>query len=153
MLWSESVISEVIVFFVAGPFLLRRFGPAKAAGLAAVARVVRWSVFAATTHVVPLALVEPLHGLTFALLHLTAMQIIAASVAPEHAGTAQSIYGTVAVGASTALLTFVSGWLYGSMDRAAFWIMALLCLAAMPLTVGFAPQPAAGTKFHMRGWG
>jgi PPP family 3-phenylpropionic acid transporter len=41
LLWSESVIAEVVVFILIGPPLLRRFGPANAAMLAAGAGVVR----------------------------------------------------------------------------------------------------------------
>jgi PPP family 3-phenylpropionic acid transporter len=64
-----------------------------------------------------MALVEPLHGLTFALLHLACMQI----------------YGGVAVGTMTAVMTLVSGPLYGALGPRAFWVMALLCAAALPI--------------------
>jgi PPP family 3-phenylpropionic acid transporter len=47
--------------------------PARAAIQAAFAGVTRWSVLGATAQIVPLMLVEPLHGLTFALFHLAAM--------------------------------------------------------------------------------
>jgi MFS transporter, PPP family, 3-phenylpropionic acid transporter len=113
--------------------MLRRLGPSRAAALAAAAGVVRWTVLGATTNVVPLALVEPLHGLTFALFHLAAMQLIGNSVQPGLAATAQAVYGTVAVGAATALLMFASGWLYAWIGNVAFWMMALLCAFAVPL--------------------
>ena len=91
---------------------------------------------AMTAEVVGLALVEPLHGLSFALLHLAAMQLIGANVPLRLAATAQAVYGTLAIGASTALLTFASGWLYASLASASFWVMALLCIIAIPLTAG-----------------
>ena len=47
-----------------------------AMALAAAAGVLRWSVMAQTTDLVALALVQPLHGLTFALLHLACMRVI-----------------------------------------------------------------------------
>jgi MFS transporter, PPP family, 3-phenylpropionic acid transporter len=133
VLWSESVAAEVAVFLFVGPPLLRRLGPANAAMVAACAAVVRWSVLGATAQIVPLALVEPLHGLTFALFHLAAMQLIGTTVPHHLAATAQALYGTVAVGISTALLTIVSGPLYASLGGAAFWVMATLCVAAIPL--------------------
>jgi MFS_1 like family len=80
-----------------------------------------------------MALVEPLHGLTFALLHLACMQMLSAIVPPALAATAQAIYGTVAIGAMTAILSLVSGPLYGSFGARAFWAMALLCAAALPI--------------------
>ena len=52
------------------------------------------------------------------------------------AATAQAVYGTLAIGASTALITFASGWLYASLAGASFWVMALLCIIAIPLTAG-----------------
>jgi MFS transporter, PPP family, 3-phenylpropionic acid transporter len=133
LFWSESVTAEVVVFLLVGPPLLHRLGPANAAMLAAAAGVVRWSVLGATTQTVPLALVEPLHGLTFALFHLAAMRLIGTTVPGHLAATAQALYGTMAVGVSTALLTIVSGSLYALLGGEAFWVMAILCAAAIPL--------------------
>jgi PPP family 3-phenylpropionic acid transporter len=75
----------------------------------------------------------PLHGVTFALLHLACMRILAVSVPPELAATAQAIYGTVGIGAATAILTIASGWLYALLGGLAFFAMSLLCLAALPV--------------------
>jgi PPP family 3-phenylpropionic acid transporter len=143
LLWSESVGAEVIVFFLAGPALLRWLGPSRAIALVAAAAVLRWTVMGMSTHVVALALVEPLHGLTFALLHLACMAVIARTVPSRFAATAQAIYGTLAVGASTMLLTLGSGWLYAGMGGQAFWVMAVLCAAALPLAWGL-PQRLVG---------
>jgi MFS transporter, PPP family, 3-phenylpropionic acid transporter len=141
LLWSESVAAEVIVFLLVGPLLVRRLGPAYAAMLAAGAGVVRWTVLGATTQVVPLALVEPLHGLTFAVLHLASMRLIARTVPSHVAASAQALYGTLAVGFSTTLLTFASGSLYVWLGGQAFWIMAMLCAVAIPIARGMAiPQ-------------
>src|SRR5438477_205989 len=65
-LWSTSVAAEVVVFFFIGPPLLTRLQPAGVLAVAAVAGVVRWVVMASFTSVIALALVQPLHGLTFA---------------------------------------------------------------------------------------
>ena len=60
-----------------GPRLICLFAPGGAIALAAVAGVIRWTVAAFTTSPVILAFIQPLHGFTFALLHLAAMQVIA----------------------------------------------------------------------------
>ncbi len=133
LLWSESVIAEVVVFILAGPALLHRLGPAGAATLAAFAGVVRWSVLGVTVQIVPLMLVEPLHGLTFALFHLAGMRVIGATVPRRLAATAQALYGTAAAGAATALLTIASGFLYAWLGGQAFFAMAALCAVAIPL--------------------
>jgi PPP family 3-phenylpropionic acid transporter len=134
LLWSESVAAEVAVFFVIGPSLVTRLTPAGALAVAAVAGIVRWLVAARTTAVLALALIQPLHGITFALLHLACMRLIAAIVPRGLEGTAQAIYGTVGIGAANALLTLASGALYGRLGGGSFWLMAALCASALPLT-------------------
>jgi MFS transporter, PPP family, 3-phenylpropionic acid transporter len=132
-LWSESVLSEVLVFLLIGPRLVRMLGPGGAIALAAVAGVIRWTVAAFTTSPVLLVFVQPLHGFTFALLHLAAMQVIVQAVPLRLAATAQAIYGTLCVGLATSLLTLASGLLYDRMGGTAFLVMAALCLLALPM--------------------
>jgi PPP family 3-phenylpropionic acid transporter len=136
LLWSESVLSEVVVFLLIGPRLIQRFGPGGACALAAGAGTIRWTVVAFTTTPVLLGLVQPLHGLTFALLHLACMRLIVEVVPIRLAATAQSIYGTLCVGLATALLTLASGVLYERMGGYAFLVIAVLCLVALPLCAG-----------------
>jgi MFS transporter, PPP family, 3-phenylpropionic acid transporter len=134
-LWSESVAAEVVVFFLVGPALVKRLGAAGAVALAATAGVLRWVVMALTTDVLALALVQPLHGLTFAALHLACMRLIL-TIVPQHlAATAQAMYA-LGAGATTALLTLAAGWLYASLGPHGFLVMALLCAAALPLSLG-----------------
>ena len=83
---------------------------------------------------IALALVQPLHGITFALLHLACMCVLARTVPQGLEGTAQAIYGTVGIGAATALLTLVSGALYARVGAQGFWGMAALCALALPWT-------------------
>lgn len=134
LLWSESVAAEVLVFFLIGPALVTRLTPAGAAAIAALAGMLRWAVMAQTTDVMALTLVQPLHGVTFALLHLACMRLMARTVPHGFEGTAQAIYGTVGIGAATALLILVSGVLYGRLGAQGFWVMAALCALALPLT-------------------
>ena len=131
ILWSEAVASEVIVFFLIGPALLRRIGPRGAAALAAVAGVIRWSVAGVTTSVLLLSFVQPLHGLTFALLHLACMRIMATLVPTSLAATGQAIYA-FGSGFATAALTFLSGILYARYGGVSFFPMAVLCCIALP---------------------
>jgi MFS transporter, PPP family, 3-phenylpropionic acid transporter len=122
-----------VVFFLVGPRLLRALGPTVALAIAAAAGVLRWVVMAQTVDVAMLAMVQPLHGFTFALLHLACMQIITATVPPALAGTAQAVYGLIGIGGTTALLTIFSGWLYGRFGADGFWVMAFLCSLAFPV--------------------
>ena len=134
VLWSESVAAEVVVFFIVGPAAVTLLTPAGALGVAAFAGILRWVVVAQTTDLLALALVQPLHGITFALLHLACMRLLSRIVPTGLEGTAQAIYGTVGIGAASALLTLLSGALYGRFGAQGFWGMALLCVIALPLT-------------------
>jgi PPP family 3-phenylpropionic acid transporter len=133
VLWSESVAAEVLVFLFLGPRLLRAVTPASAIAVAAFCGAVRWGVLAQTVDVIALGLVQPLHGFTFALLHLAAMRIIGDTVPRDLAATAQAVYGLVGVGGATAVLILASGWLYAHFGAAGFWCMAALCVAAFPV--------------------
>ena len=146
LLWSEAVAAEVLVFFWIGPALLNRIGPSGAAALAAAAGIVRWVVMSQSTALVALALVQPLHGLTFALLHLACMRIIALIVPIHLAATAQALYA-VGSGAAIALMTVVSGQLYGQLGAHAFLAMALLCALALPPALGLqVAKPGVSTR-------
>ena len=132
VLWSESVAAEVIVFVAVGPFLLRRLTPEIAMVVAAVASLVRWGLLAESSNIIVIAAAEPLHGLTFALLHLSCMRVLAAIVPRELAGLAQAIYGTVGIGLTSAALALISGSLYAQFGTRGFWVMFLMPLAALP---------------------
>jgi len=135
LLWSEAVAAEVVVFWLVGPALVRRLTPPGAMALAAAAGVLRWAVMAQSTDLLALALVQPLHGLTFALLHLACMRLLLRTVPAGLEGTAQALYASVGVGAASALLSLASGALYGRVGADAFWFMAALCAASLPLTL------------------
>jgi MFS transporter, PPP family, 3-phenylpropionic acid transporter len=132
VLWSEAVAAEVMVFILIGPALLNRFGARGAAALAAAAGIIRWSIAAMTNSVMVLAILQPLHGLTFALLHLACMRMMAGFIPAQLAATAQALYA-FGSGAVTAALTLFSGFFYASYGGGAFLAMALLCGIALPL--------------------
>jgi PPP family 3-phenylpropionic acid transporter len=142
LLWAESVAAEVIVFLFIGRPLLDRLGPARAAALAAVSGAVRWGVMAQTAWLPAMALIEPLHGITFALLHLSIMRLLAQVVPARLVATALALYGTVAVGIATTLLTLAAGPLYAHLGAGGFWVMAVLCAAALPVCLRLASPPA-----------
>lgn len=133
LLWSMAVVAEVVVFFFIGPALVRRLTPSGCIALAALAGAFRWAVAAVTADAIVLAVIQPLHGITFALLHLACMRLIATYVPVELEATAQAIYNTVGVGAATALVMAISGWLFGWLGGAAFAVMSVLCLLAFPV--------------------
>jgi MFS transporter, PPP family, 3-phenylpropionic acid transporter len=134
VLWSEAVAAEVVVFFLVGPWLVESLTPAGVLGLAAGAGVLRWVVMAATADVVALALMQPLHGLTFAALHLSCMRLIGAIVPGGLAATGQAMYA-LGAGATNAVFTLAAGRLYATVGARGFVVMAMLCAAAAPLSL------------------
>ena len=143
LLWSEAVAAEVVVFFFVGPLLLGRVGVRGAAVLAALAGILRWSVMGVTTSVAALALLQPLHGLTFALLHLACMRIMAGQVPQHLSATAQALYA-LGSGIVSAVLTALSGTLYAAYGGLSFFAMALLCVVALPFAwYGLSSEPRA----------
>ena len=135
ILWALSVAAEVAVFSTLGRRMLARLGPGRAVGLSAMAGMVRWGAAASTASFPVLAFVEPLHGLTFALLHLACMDVIGRVVPAALAATAQAFYATVAMGAASACVTLIAGPLYGHFGAPAFWPMAAMCLLALPFAL------------------
>ena len=146
LLWALSVAAEMVVFVLIGPPLLAMLGPSRAMLLAAFAGVVRWSTAAMTARFPAMALVEPLHGLTFALLHLACMDVIGKVVPATLAATAQAVYATLAMGAAAAAITLASGPLYDWLGAGAFWAMAGLCTVALPVAAGLRTAPDTRLK-------
>ncbi|MCJ2057530.1 MFS transporter [Methylobacterium sp. J-048] len=136
LLWSGSVAAEVLVFLLAGPWLLARIGLPAGVAVAALAGALRWATLASTTAIPILAAAELLHGLSFALLHLACLGLIEAATPPERRATALALYGTLGLGLSSVLATLASGALYGAFGAPAFWAMAALSVAALPLVPG-----------------
>jgi PPP family 3-phenylpropionic acid transporter len=135
ILWSEAVVAEVLVFVLIGPRWVDSLGPRGAAAMASMAAVVRWLVVAFSTDPGALAIVQPLHGMTFALLHLACMRLMGTTVPQHLAATGQALYA-LGPGLVTALLTLSSGMLYARLGASGFLLMALLSALALPLCLG-----------------
>ena len=140
VLWSLSVAAEVLIFFLGGRWLLARLGAGGVCALAAGAGILRWSVMALDASVAVLALVQLLHGLSFAAQHMAAMAVLA-RLAPDRIGaTAQSLLASLGTGLFTAVLLLASGALYERVGTDGFWAMAALCGLAMPLALRLEPR-------------
>ena len=64
------------------------------------------------------------------------MRVLTKNVPRQLAATVQAFYSIVGIGAATALVTLLSGWLYARMGPPAFAIMSVMCLAALPVAAG-----------------
>lgn len=132
LLIAEGIIAEILLF-ARGRRLIERLGPAGLTGCAAAASVVRWLVMAAAPPLPVLVAIQPLHAATFAMQHLSAMQLLSRSVPPERAATAQSLHSALGYGAPTGLMMLLAGWLYARSGGLAFAGMAVFGGAALLL--------------------
>lgn len=132
LLWAEGVVAEVALFLW-GRGLADRLGPIGLSLLAAGAGVLRWAVTAETTALPALAAVQLLHAATFGAQHLAAMRVLVLVVPPPMAATAQTLHASLGVGLASGVLMLASGPLYAALGGAAFWAMAGLCAAAVPV--------------------
>ncbi|MFV0574747.1 MAG: 3-phenylpropionate MFS transporter [Vibrio sp.] len=128
-LWSFSVVSEVLLF----AFSARLFGRWSLRAmflLAGVAAVVRWGGIALTHEIWLLAILQTLHGLTFALTHFATIRYIQ-QVDDSKMVPLQALYNAIPMGACVAAMTAVSGWGYEYWGAGVFWLMALMGAIAL----------------------
>ncbi len=131
-LWAEGALAEIVLFFLGGR-LLRRCGPLGLIAIGGAAGLLRWSVTAFATSLLPLALSQLLHAFTFGATHLGAMHHLSRSVPAEHSGTAQAVYASVVSGLGFGLTTLAAGALYQSAGGAAYLAMAAMAAAGAAL--------------------
>ena len=145
LLIAEGIVAEIFLF-ARGRALVDKLGPAGLTCAAAVASVVRWTVTGLSPGLLVLALVQPLHAATFALQHLSAMQMLTRTIPPERAGTAQALHAALGMGAPTGIMMLVSGWLYARTGGHVFLAMAGVAGLALLLVRPLAriSRPAEG---------
>ena len=122
-LWSTGVGAEIVLLFFARR-LLRRLPPVLLAGVSATAAVLRWLGTAATEAVLPLFLLQALHGLSFGAMWLAGVTLMPRLVPPEAQATGQALLSALGPGLGLLLLTFACGPLYAAFGAGAFLAMA-----------------------------
>ena len=132
-LWSLGVAAEVFIFAMSK----RMFAGLSLRALffvAAIGVITRWGLTASTTLLAALVLIQLLHGITFALSHVAAIQYIQQSEQNKMVAL-QSLYNAIPLGAFTALMTTFSGWAYENWGAQVFWVMAGMGVLALFIKV------------------
>jgi len=137
LLWALGVLAEILLF-LCGRSLVGRLGVRGLTLIAAGAGVLRWAMTALTSDPAALVVIQLLHGATFGAMHLAAMRALMALPAGI-SGRAQSLLAS-AVSATTGVLIWASGPLYGVAGGMTFLAMAALCLLAFRLALQPAPD-------------
>lgn len=132
-LWSLGVVAEVAVFALSK----RLFSGWSLRALFVVASlgvIVRWGLTASTTALLALVAIQLLHGVTFAMAHIAAIQYIQHSEQRKMVAL-QALYNAIPLGAFIALMTTLSGWGYEHWGANIFWAMAVMGVVALFIKV------------------
>ena len=131
LLIAIGIVAEV-GFFMWGRRLIEFLGPAGLTLFAASAGILRWSVTAVTGDLVILFAVQALHAVTFAFQHQSSMLMLQRMIPPERASTAQALHMALGAGVPMGMMTFLSGFIYTRDGGQLYFVMALLCVLALP---------------------
>ena len=144
LLWSEAVVAETL-FFVFGRAFAERLGPAGMTAIAAGSAVLRWTVTGLSTDLSWLIAVQWLHGATFGMQHLSAMQMLSRHVPPERAGAAQTLHAALGGALPVGIASWLAGWIYDG-SGGAFLLMGGLGGLGLLLTPGLYRVTAAARR-------
>ena len=133
-LWAVSVLMEVLMF----AFSNRFYGKLGSVGLIMLGTGLGCLRWIATGLEPPLAVlfgVQALHAASFGFTHLGTMHFIRERVPENMRNTAQGIYSVTSSGVLLASTMWSSGFLYGTMGGAAWFVMAGYAALAFGLAV------------------
>ncbi|WP_038175096.1 MULTISPECIES: 3-phenylpropionate MFS transporter [Vibrio] len=136
-LWSLGVVAEVAVFALSKR-LFSGWSLRALFMVASIGVIVRWGLTASTTVLLALVLIQLLHGVTFAMAHIAAIQYIQHSEQRKMVAL-QALYNAIPLGAFIALMTTLSGWGYENWGANVFWVMA--AMGGLALFIRLDPQP------------
>lgn len=136
-LWSLGVVAEVAVFALSKR-LFSGWSLRALFMVASIGVIVRWGLTASTTVLLGLVLIQLLHGVTFAMAHIAAIQYIQHSEQRKMVAL-QALYNAIPLGAFIALMTTLSGWGYENWGANVFWVMA--AMGVLALFIRLDPQP------------
>ncbi len=135
LLWAEGVLAEIIVLITCRR-VVQRLGPAKLIAISAVGSVIRWIGTALFVDPLVLAVLQPLHAVSFTLQYLASIQIMTHCVPGRRAASAQSLNAALGVAGPTGVVMFLSGLIYTQIGGHVFLFMAGIAACSMFLVPG-----------------
>ncbi|GIX09510.1 MFS transporter [Elioraea sp.] len=130
-LWVLGILAEILLLTF-GRGAMARLGPVRLLAAGAGGAALRWTGTALTAEPLPLAMLQPLHAVSFAMTMVGAAQLIARMVPPERGATAQALHSALGPGLATAVLNPLSGVLYERFGGGSFLAMAAVAAASWP---------------------
>jgi len=130
MIINIAVIFEVLYFMKADSFL-SKWRPSSLLLLAGAGSTFRWMLIFLFPNVGIFIVSQALHALSFGVAHIAFIRYLTKSLPKEQIANAQGIYSGLALSLSTAILTFVGGYLYEIEPGLSFLGMILCTIPAM----------------------
>ncbi len=128
-LWSLGVIAEIGVFALSARLFVG-WSLRSLFVVASLGVIARWGLTASTVDIWALVVVQLLHGVTFAMAHIAAIQFIQCQSENKMVAL-QSLYNAIPLGAFIAAMTAFSGWGYSTWGADVFWVMAAMGVLAL----------------------
>jgi len=130
MIINIAVIFEILYFMKADSFL-SKWKPSSLLLLAGVGSTIRWGMIYIFPSVGMFIISQALHALSFGMAHIAFIRYLTKTLPKEQIANAQGIYSGLALSLSTAILTFVGGYLYEIQPGLSFLGMILCTIPAI----------------------
>ncbi|MHA6260072.1 3-phenylpropionate MFS transporter [Sporosarcina sp. CAU 1771] len=132
MIINIAIIFEII-YFAKADHLFRNWKPSSLLFLAASGSTLRWVLVFLFPNVWVFMISQSLHAFSFGIAHYAFILYITKNLPKQQIPNAQGVYSALALSLSTAILTFLGGYLYGFSPGLAFLGMIVCTVPAMVL--------------------
>ncbi len=130
LLLAAGIIPEIIIFFIYRRFA-SKIRPTLALVASAIFSALRWVLTAHATSLEEMALIQTLHGFTFAVTHAAVIEFLRINVPQELRSSGQAVYDVIAVTAAPAIAATFIGLVYQHSAQYAFYTTAVIALLAL----------------------
>jgi MFS transporter, PPP family, 3-phenylpropionic acid transporter len=132
MIINIAVIFEII-YFLKADHMFQKWKPSSLFLLASAGSTLRWVLVFLFPNVWVFMISQSLHALSFGVAHYAFMVYITKNLPKEQIPNAQGIYSALALSFSTAVLTFIGGFLYEISPTLSFLSMIICTIPAIML--------------------
>ena len=133
--WAISIMAEVTLFGFSGA-LVKRFGPIGLIIMGICGGIIRWLFMAQDFGLGITAVLQTLHAISFAMVHLGTMHYIRETVPAGLRNSAQGLYAAISGGIALSASMWLSGLLYSELLGNTYLVMAAISLAALSFALG-----------------
>ncbi|MFZ7944165.1 MFS transporter [Neobacillus sp. 19] len=134
MILNIAVLAEIIFFLIADRSF-QKFSVGSLLVLAAFGSTVRWILIFIFPNIIVFCIAQTLHAFSFAMGHYAFMKYLTKHIPQAQIPNAQGMYSALALSWSTAVFTFLGGYLYEIEPRYSFIGMIICTIPSMLLAI------------------